>query len=303
MQGLGWEQYPYPVSREWLLGGNAAEIIFDPQPSQRLASAPRGPRLYDKTGSTGGFGAYVAFVPEKKIGIVMLANLSYPIPARVEAAWSILEQLAPLCPMIVTVNHDGRVLATEIVQGSGNRLLDNRAEALRVGQAWEAQGEFSPVPDEERRLLTRLRAEQAQEEQRARAAAQLRERRDLIADITRQEEERFRATLKRGLDLLDTNTEWTTPGGIKTLPGATVFKLYDTFGVPYDFIEDTAATRGASVDREGFERAMEGQRDKARAGSHFKTSAKFALSTEDAAGAVYVTNLGSPGTVVKLAPQ
>lgn len=95
VQGLGWEQYGDPVSREWLLGGNAAEMLFEPQPAQRLAATPQGPRLYNKTGSTGGFGAYVAFVPARRIGIVMLANRNVPIPARVEAAWTILDGLAP----------------------------------------------------------------------------------------------------------------------------------------------------------------------------------------------------------------
>lgn len=94
VQGLGWEQFPYPVSREWLLGGNAAEMILQPQPARRLAAADRpGPHLFDKTGSTGGFGAYVAFVPSSRLGIVMLANRNYPIPDRVEAAWAILEAL------------------------------------------------------------------------------------------------------------------------------------------------------------------------------------------------------------------
>jgi beta-lactamase class C len=96
VQGFGWEQFPYPVSRELLLGGNAQEIIFDPNPVQLMApQAAAAPRLFDKTGSTGGFGAYVAFVPAKRIGLVMLANRSWPIPARVEAAYAILDQLAP----------------------------------------------------------------------------------------------------------------------------------------------------------------------------------------------------------------
>ncbi len=96
VQGLGWEQYPYPASREWLLGGNAAEMILAPQPADRLPETSRaGSRLFDKTGSTGGFGAYVVFVPSAKIGLVMLANRNYPIPARIEAAWSILQALAP----------------------------------------------------------------------------------------------------------------------------------------------------------------------------------------------------------------
>ena len=56
----GWEQYPWPVSREALLGGNSAGMIGDPTPVARLVPhAPTSPRLYDKTGSTGGFGAYL----------------------------------------------------------------------------------------------------------------------------------------------------------------------------------------------------------------------------------------------------
>jgi beta-lactamase class C len=50
--------------------------------------------LFNKTGSTNGFAAYAAFVPAKKIGIVMLANRNIPIPARITAAHAVLEQLA-----------------------------------------------------------------------------------------------------------------------------------------------------------------------------------------------------------------
>jgi len=96
VQGLGWEQYPYPVSREWLLGGNSEEMILQAQPAAALPATSRpGPRLFNKTGSTGGFGAYVAFVPSQRVGLVMLANRNYPIPARVEAAWALLQTLAP----------------------------------------------------------------------------------------------------------------------------------------------------------------------------------------------------------------
>jgi beta-lactamase class C len=96
VQGLGWEQYPWPVSREWLLGGNAEEMLFQRIPSQLVGPAATNPqRLFNKTGSTGGFGSYVAFVPAKRIAVVLLANRNYSIPARVEAAWMILEKLAP----------------------------------------------------------------------------------------------------------------------------------------------------------------------------------------------------------------
>ncbi len=100
VQGLGWEQYPYPVSLQRLLAGNSATMIFDANAAQRLtpSRAPAATTLFNKTGSTGGFASYVAFVPKKKIGIVMLANKNFPIPARITAAHAILEQLTPLQP-------------------------------------------------------------------------------------------------------------------------------------------------------------------------------------------------------------
>lgn len=95
VQGLGWEQYPYPASLRDLLAGNSQEMIWDPHPARALAAParPAQPTLFNKTGSTGGFGNYVAFVPARRIGIVILANKNYPIPARVSAAHAILEGL------------------------------------------------------------------------------------------------------------------------------------------------------------------------------------------------------------------
>ncbi|WP_425293798.1 class C beta-lactamase [Microvirga pakistanensis] len=96
VQGLGWEQYPYPVSLERLLAGNSATMATQPQPATPLAppQAPARPTLFNKTGSTNGFASYVAFVPERRIGIVMLANKNVPVPARITAAHAVLEHLA-----------------------------------------------------------------------------------------------------------------------------------------------------------------------------------------------------------------
>ncbi|HDZ8966682.1 AQU family class C beta-lactamase [Aeromonas dhakensis] len=94
-QGLGWESYPYPVSEQALLAGNSAQVIMKANPTTATPKEMGSQRLFNKTGSTNGFGAYVAFVPAKGVGIVMLANRNYPIQERVKAAHAILSKLAP----------------------------------------------------------------------------------------------------------------------------------------------------------------------------------------------------------------
>lgn len=94
-QDLMWEQYRYPVLLTALLQGNSDQMMFEEQRVVKIArpSLPKDNVLIDKTGSTSGFGAYVAFIPQRKIGIVLLANKSYPISARVTAAYRILSDL------------------------------------------------------------------------------------------------------------------------------------------------------------------------------------------------------------------
>ena len=94
-QGLGWERYPYPVALDTLLAYNGAKIIRGENPVRALQPAlPAEPAAwYNKTGATGGFGAYVAFVPAKQMGIVLLANRNYPNEERVRAAQRILSSL------------------------------------------------------------------------------------------------------------------------------------------------------------------------------------------------------------------
>ena len=95
-QGLGWESYPYPVSEAALLAGNSPAVTYNANPVSPVAGSREtgAARLYNKTGATNGFGAYVAFVPAKGVGIVMLANRNYPNDARVKAAHAILSRLA-----------------------------------------------------------------------------------------------------------------------------------------------------------------------------------------------------------------
>ncbi len=85
----------------------------------------------------------------------------------------------------------------------------------------------------------------------------------LIEATLQQEETRFRQTLDRGLKLLDEATAGLAAGG--TLAGETAFRLYDTFGFPYDLTEDALRANGLSVDRAGFDAAMAEQKRAARA--------------------------------------
>ncbi|MBA2772046.1 MAG: alanine--tRNA ligase, partial [Sphingomonas sp.] len=85
----------------------------------------------------------------------------------------------------------------------------------------------------------------------------------LLEATLAQEETRFRQTLANGLKLLDEATAGMAEDG--TLPGETAFKLYDTFGFPYDLTEDALRARGLKVDREGFDTSMARQKAAARA--------------------------------------
>jgi len=85
----------------------------------------------------------------------------------------------------------------------------------------------------------------------------------LIEATLQQEETRFRQTLVNGLKLLDEATLDLAAGG--TLAGETAFKLYDTYGFPYDLTEDALRARGLAVDRDGFDTAMAAQKAAARA--------------------------------------
>ncbi len=116
----------------------------------------------------------------------------------------------------------------------------------------------------------------------------------LIEATLLQEETRFRVTLDNGLRLLGDATAGLDGGD--TLPGAVAFKLYDTFGFPYDLTEDALRDRGIGVDRAGFDAAMAEQRRAARAawtGSGQAASAAVWFDILDATGATEFTGYSS----------
>jgi alanyl-tRNA synthetase len=96
---------------------------------------------------------------------------------------------------------------------------------------------------------------------------------DLSANIAstsrtvRAEEERFDAVLTAGLPKIEELLDRSARAG--TVPGDEAFRLYDSLGVPFDFVEDLAGQRGLGIDRAGFDAAMEAQRERARASSAF----------------------------------
>jgi alanyl-tRNA synthetase len=125
----------------------------------------------------------------------------------------------------------------------------------------------------------------------------------LIEATLQQEETRFRHTLATGLKLLDEATEDLGEGG--TLAGETAFKLYDTYGFPYDLTEDALRARGLQVDRDGFDAAMAEQKSKARAawkGSGAKASDELWFDLAEEFGSTEFTGYsGDEGEGVVLA--
>ncbi len=110
------------------------------------------------------------------------------------------------------------------------------------------------------------------------AYPELKVQRTHIERVLRQEEERFAETLQQGMTLLEAAIAGLK--GNRTIPGETVFKLYDTYGFPVDLTADVARERGLDIDQAGFEVAMEAQRDRARAASKFNVDLRGGAQLE-----------------------
>lgn len=104
---------------------------------------------------------------------------------------------------------------------------------------------------------------------------ELKRGRDHVLATVRDEIQRFLTTLDQGTEILHDSLSKLGTRGVKTLDGATIFKLYDTYGFPVDLTRLMAQEKGFGVDETGFEKQMEEAREKAKAasGSKFKASA------------------------------
>jgi alanyl-tRNA synthetase len=117
---------------------------------------------------------------------------------------------------------------------------------------------------------------EALERQMGAAYPELGQRRDVLERVLRKEEARFAETLDHGLRILEEAVAGLSDDQI---PGETVFRLYDTYGFPVDLTADVAREKGLRVDLEGFENAMQAQRERARAASQFGATIEGGLET------------------------
>jgi alanyl-tRNA synthetase len=157
---------------------------------------------------------------------------------------------------------DGVLPANE---GRGYVLRRIIRRAIRHGHKLGARGHFF------HKLVGALDAEMGE------AYPELRNGRHQIERVLLKEEEQFARTLEHGMGLLE---EALAGLDGEVLPGQTVFKLYDTYGFPYDLTADVCRERGVILDEVGFERALEAQRERARAASQFGADYGAALDLE-----------------------
>ncbi|MBY5967582.1 alanine--tRNA ligase [Halomonas denitrificans] len=152
------------------------------------------------------------------------------------------------CAFLIT---DGVLPSNE---GRGYVLRRIIRRAIRHGHKLGAQDAFF------HQLVAALDSEMGE------AYPELRKARDQIERVLLKEEEQFARTLDHGMGLLEQALSQLDGD---TLAGETVFKLYDTYGFPYDLTADVCRERGVTLDEEGFNRELEAQRERARAASQF----------------------------------
>ena len=130
------------------------------------------------------------------------------------------------------------------------------------------------------------------------AYAELRDNEDRIVAALKQEEAQFAKTLDAGMKVLEDAMSSLTS---KTLPGELIFRLYDTHGFPVDLTNDIARERDLELDIEGFEKAMDEQREKSRQGSSFAVEGQVRFDLDGSTEFLGYTHLDASAVVVALA--
>jgi alanyl-tRNA synthetase len=119
----------------------------------------------------------------------------------------------------------------------------------------------------------------------------------MVARVLRLEEERFAETIEQGMKILD---EAIRRMDGEVIPGEVVFKLYDTYGFPTDLTADIAREKGLAIDREGFDRAMDAQRSRARAASQFAVAQAAEVNIDGETDFTGYERLEDSATVIAL---
>lgn len=121
------------------------------------------------------------------------------------------------------------------------------------------------------------------------AYPELKEKQAQIMDALKNEETRFAETLEKGMGLLENALNTST----QTLSGEVIFKLYDTYGFPYDLTADICRERDVEMDEDGFNREMEAQRARARSAQNFKANTQLDYNGADTEFTGYANRSGS----------
>jgi len=129
------------------------------------------------------------------------------------------------------------------------------------------------------------------------AYPELRKAKGQVARIIEVEEQRFAETIEQGMKILDEAIAGLSGG---TIPGAVVFKLYDTYGFPADLTADIARERALELDMAGFEQAMSEQRERARAASQFGVTQAAAVNLDGETDFTGYDRLDDQATVIAL---
>ncbi len=129
------------------------------------------------------------------------------------------------------------------------------------------------------------------------AYPELRARQQHVERVLKTEEERFADTLEQGLRIFEDVVSGLSD---KQIPGEAVFRLYDTYGFPADLTADIARERGLSLDMAGFARAMEAQKERARAASQFGAGQEITIDLDGESDFIGYEDLEGEGTVVAL---
>ena len=180
----------------------------------------------------------------------IVAGVTYGVSTKTDVSLKVIADHARSMTVMIS---DGVLPSNE---GRGYVLRRILRRAVRHGRLMGIETPFlAPIVD----IVAQIFAEPYPE---------IGQKREYIVKVIRLEEERFNATLLQGIDLLNKHVQELKSIGAKVLEGTTAFKLYDTFGFPWELTQEIIEEHGIELDKVAFDQAMTEQRERARAARH-----------------------------------